>query len=204
MGCDIHMKVQARDSEGNPWKVLPQDLAWEDRNYTLFSVLANVRNGTWNDEIPYISEPRGWPTDQPVPEDWEVVEESLDEDKFFWGDHSNSWVTVAELLAYNWDNPVTMRAVVEASAFQELERTRGTRWENKPQEYYAGASNTVSEDEARKLLSRGEDLGNRRVSTTWKSTVGEQVHLHALQWILRLARLPYRPENIRLVFNFDS
>ncbi|ECZ7680831.1 hypothetical protein QJB58_000919 [Listeria monocytogenes] len=48
MGCDIHLMVEVRDKKLNQWK--EYDIADEllkniGRNYNLFSILANVRNG---------------------------------------------------------------------------------------------------------------------------------------------------------------
>ncbi|EOW1564829.1 hypothetical protein ACN1NX_000895 [Listeria monocytogenes] len=48
MGCDIHLMVEVRDKKLDQWK--EYDIADEllkniGRNYNLFSILANVRNG---------------------------------------------------------------------------------------------------------------------------------------------------------------
>lgn len=72
MGCDIHLMVEVRDKKLDQWK--EYDIADEllkniGRNYNLFSILANVRNGvgfansdTGNAFIP-IDNPRGVPND---------------------------------------------------------------------------------------------------------------------------------------------
>lgn len=65
-----------------------------DRNYTLFSLLANVRN--YDGEIEPISEPRG------IPED---VSDFVNSRWESWhGDgHSDSYFTLKELLDFNWE-----------------------------------------------------------------------------------------------------
>lgn len=65
---------------------------WEDRNYLLFAILANVRN-QYN--IQPISLPKGLPDDV-SPE----VKKQSDEEN---GDvHTRSWLTLKELLEYDW------------------------------------------------------------------------------------------------------
>ena len=108
MGCDIHMITEVRRTvngekkwvNADHWKLNPYfseedseepeytiiDLCG-DRNYELFSALANVRNYNGN---PCIFEPRGIPADASA-QTKKVVE--------YWGSdgHSHSYVTLAEL-----------------------------------------------------------------------------------------------------------
>jgi len=94
MGCDIHATMEYdKRYEGNDewWCSFAKDIQI-DRNYTLFSVLANVRNYS-EEGIKPISEPRG------VPENVSFeFKDELEE----WGSdaHSASWVTHAELNDY--------------------------------------------------------------------------------------------------------
>jgi len=99
MGCDIHMKIEVNQNGGwrNAWADLPEGI--DDRNYNLFAIFADVRNGTWGPELTPISEPRGLPKDC-----------SLDENDV--GDHSFSWVGLDELLEYPWDTDYTYCAYV--------------------------------------------------------------------------------------------
>ena len=108
MGCDIHMQVEYRTKvdgtmqwwDGNLYEVnkfhdsYPDDpkyirvhLINERRNYTLFGLLAGVRN--YN--IKPIASPRGFPKD---------VSKSIAEEYDSWGSdaHSASWLTLAELM----------------------------------------------------------------------------------------------------------
>ena len=110
MGCDIHMHIEYKKTIdgktkwvcGDYFKANPYYGVWEEekpyalvgfcdeRNYALFSTLANVRNyGNTN----YICEPKGLPSD---------VCEEIKKDADDWGidGHSHSWFTLKELLDY--------------------------------------------------------------------------------------------------------
>lgn len=65
---------------------------YDDRNYELFAMLADVRN--YYDIVP-ICEPRGLPDDV-SPE----VREGFDN---IWCEGTFGWLTVAELKAYDWE-----------------------------------------------------------------------------------------------------
>ena len=100
MGADIHAYAEVLDSDGT-W-VLSD---WRDdlhRDYGLFGFLADVRNYS---HVPVISEPRGLPGDA-------SGEVRTEYDEWGMGAHSTSWVTLAELLAFDygqmfWDRRVT-------------------------------------------------------------------------------------------------
>ena len=112
MGCDIHSYVEVKQDD--VWhrindEIFPHDelerkyfkegfseepLRW--RNYRLFGFLANVRNYS---DIPPLAAPRGYPPDGTRdPED--------DNDR-----HSASYFTLAELLAFDYDQPVEDRRI---------------------------------------------------------------------------------------------
>lgn len=115
MGCDIHMYVEKLQNEEQqdfedkkPWREIYRPVqrifsdnisAWdinyygyENRNYTLFAILAGVRN--YKDWEP-IHEPKGIPDDcSPF-----VLSEYKDWDT---DGHSHSWFTLQELLDYDW------------------------------------------------------------------------------------------------------
>lgn len=110
MGCDIHMHVEFKSnrhwSGKKDWmcgdhfhSIDPTDSRYviqhvgllEDRCYSLFSVLANVRNGR---DLPYISDPKGLPND---------VTKYVEEDYDSWGcdAHSCSYLTLREIFEFN-------------------------------------------------------------------------------------------------------
>lgn len=116
MGCDIHMVIQRQSTGltrllGEPdWELLepPAEVGWDEpRSYTLFGVLAGVRDML---DIEAIADRRGLPDDfdpdrDPPPCRW------YPEDRKDLGDHSFTWMTLAEVLAFNWDRVVTSKDV---------------------------------------------------------------------------------------------
>jgi len=142
MGCDIHLYVEKRDENGkwvsaDTWT--PDDWAakegkdqfvvsfenrfYVDRNYDLFAILADVRNGygfagidTGDGFIP-IADPRGLPFDV-------TLAVHAEGDAWDCDGHSHSYFTVAELKAYNWNQTTKHRGVVDPWNF-ELWRRNG-------------------------------------------------------------------------------
>jgi hypothetical protein len=145
------------------------------RNYDLFAVLADVRNGTGfagvdrGDRIEPIAEPKGVPSDA-TPEWLKEVER--------WGVdfHSHSYFTVAELLSYDWDKLMFHRGYIEAADYLKL---RGTN--EQPLGWSGGISGgkvkTVSAAEYDDLLAAGKldaDL-DYYVQYQWSTTVRDAV-----------------------------
>ena len=117
MGTDIHIVIQVY--EYDRWTTVPYRELLEDgsiwpresqadivlpghftsRCYSLFGILADVRNGTGfggcvtGDPWPYIAEPRGLPPE-------------CDDADDYLGDHSFTYITLEELQAYPWDTVV--------------------------------------------------------------------------------------------------
>jgi hypothetical protein len=104
MGCDIHCHAEKRSPEG--WKRLPIPEPFDWRQYGLFGFLAGVRNYS---QVPSLAPHRGLPAD---------VSAEVREDSEGWnGDgHSHSWVTLGELLAFDYDAPVEDRRVTRQVA----------------------------------------------------------------------------------------
>jgi hypothetical protein len=91
MGCDIHSYAERKNQSGK-WEMIEfSPFKW--RNYDWFGFLADVRNYS---AIPPIAEPRGLPKGLSP-----RVREKVDD----WGSdgHSKSWLSVAELVAFNYD-----------------------------------------------------------------------------------------------------
>ena len=115
MGCDIHFYVETQNENGewvsaDRWTkdddgetyVAFQDAFYPGRNYNLFSILADVRNGIGfagvktGDGFEPISMPRGVPAD--------ACQEYKNQVSNWDGDgHSHSWYTLNELIDYDWD-----------------------------------------------------------------------------------------------------
>ncbi len=121
MGCDIHLFVEKKIyniigfekkeywisidkwTKNEYFHFYPNEPEWEvsienemysKRNYFLFSILANVRNKD-NSIIP-ISIPRGLPDD--VTKEIKILSDYEGADG-----HSHSWLSVKEILEYNWN-----------------------------------------------------------------------------------------------------
>lgn len=112
MGCDIHAILQVRS--GDEWETPSNGVNITNvRDYNLFSVLANVRS---DEDLPFIAEPRGVPDDLQCDDDFSVRCPCGANYPTVWiGDHSHSWVTLAEIEAM-----VTTLAA--------LPKTRQTEW----------------------------------------------------------------------------
>lgn len=100
MGCDIHSFVEVRpddrwvrsDAQFQHYPDYASDAPFFHRSYSYFGFLADVRNYSHS---PVIADPRGLPDDSTLsPDD---VDYALD------AGHSHSWLMLAELLAYDYD-----------------------------------------------------------------------------------------------------
>jgi hypothetical protein len=150
MGTDIHGVFQKRTSDG--WVDIPSKYD-EERHYQLFAVLADVRNGfgfagikTGEPVVP-VSEPRGYPADFVVDDDEHPVAslellgrraEYYEESQpltMFMGDHSHSWLTGAEMLAWAESAPEVLKTGI-------LSRSAYEAWDGKtaPDSYCGGIS----------------------------------------------------------------
>lgn len=132
MGCDIHLYAEKRVNGAwiaadtwtdDPYEPGTKEVAYEarfytGRNYDLFAMLADVRNGRGfagirtGDGFNPIASPKGLPDDCSP----EVRAESDG-----WGvdGHSHSFLTVAELMAYDWTQTTRKAGVV---GYHELAR----------------------------------------------------------------------------------
>ena len=98
MGCDIDLHAERRDSEDR-YHPLHFSGLLRHRNYWRFSFLAGVRNSF---NIVPISEPRGLPAN--------VSREIAAECERQEGDAlAKSWLTLEELLAFDYDAPLRFR-----------------------------------------------------------------------------------------------
>lgn len=105
MGCDIHSYAERK--VGDKYEIITGETFCDGREpfswraYGVFGFLANVRN--YSDVTP-IAERRGWPADASEGAN-EVYEEWA-------GDaHSASWLAVAELASFDYDQPMEDRRV---------------------------------------------------------------------------------------------
>ena len=125
MGTDIHYDFQKKTvtETGEIWEDLNVDQEYQGkfyigRDYMLFSVLADVRNGTGfagvqtYDPLPVIAEPRGLPED--------ILFEDDFEDSHCYGDHSYSYLYGSEIIEYfNTPHMTTMYGVVSKVLYND-------------------------------------------------------------------------------------
>ena len=124
MGTDIHCFVEKRNKKGVWEQITGFETSWgtdavsplEHRNYDMFAVLADVRNGVGFAGVPTgepvepISEPRGLPYDVS-----DEVRKELDHEGWL---HSVSWLTVQELLDYDIDKVKKHEGFVSAKDYR--------------------------------------------------------------------------------------
>lgn len=225
MGCDIHLVTQVRETAESPWREVEVAYTCPDcdgtgevehrmpeyrrcldcggtgkakgynrRNYDVFGQLADVRNGrgfagvkTGEGFVP-ISQPRGLP-DGFVPPDPE-------NDEGWLGDHSFSWLTLAELLAYDVERQTGKQGVLSKSEWEAWDR------KGRPPSYsgnVVGSAVTVVSDE----VAREGKVSFTHVRVRWGSSYRDAGGIFWSAFVPALTRLG-APENVRIVFGFDS
>jgi hypothetical protein len=241
MGCDIHLYVERKidgkwvtadkwtpdpyAEEGEESRLIVDDdnCFYSDRNYDLFAILADVRNlrnaGTGFNPI---STPKGLPADISP----EVKGES---DKWDCDGHSHSWLTLAEIKAYDWNQVITHIRVVDVLGFAEFEQ-HGEPYTSSDDDL-SNKTNYISNEEMRervakyqpeigKLASRPYALGTdwwefqnklraepvryyTRVS--WQANYADSAEAFLKETMPKLEALSYgNPDNVRIVFWFDN
>lgn len=126
MGTDIHLFVEKRvngkwlscdkwttdreDYYDGPYKnVSYKDRYYDDRNYDVFAMLADVRNGSGfagcdtGDGFNPIAMPKGYPDDMS-----DEVREYVSQ----YTEHTPTWISLRELLEYDWNQVTNKRGVV--------------------------------------------------------------------------------------------
>jgi hypothetical protein len=198
---------------------------YSDRNYDLFAMLADVRNGTGfagvdtGDGFEILAEPRGLPADTSIhdtPYDEEKEEPEIDYDHPDYvnlGDHSFSHCTLAEALYYDYTRTTKHRGVVNPAEYMAF-REAGSKL---PPKSYSGAVmgpgvKTVSTSEMDHLIQKGvvqtiysEDEASDRYYTQveWEETYRECAGEDWFRFLDACKTLG-DPTKIRFVFGFDS
>lgn len=227
MGCDIHTIAETKkagkweacgkifpyeyydpkkpskvDDDGYEWNPQLTVHPYSGRNYDLFSILADVRNGygcagvdTGNGYIP-IADPKGIPTDA-APETKEFLNS-------YEGDgHSHSYFTLAELLAYDWDQTTKKRGVIAYSTYLTLKDTGES-----PQMWSGGIAgpnivtypmNEIPED-VESRIAGGEEV---YIRYEWATSYRDQCRYFMENTIPALLKLG-EPDNVRILFFFDN
>lgn len=150
MGCDIHMFVERRkrtgewaevgkvfknpyynpekestkDSDGYEWNPSFIRSPYRNRNYNLFAILADVRNGRGfagvktGEGFNSIDDPRGLPDN---------VSKRIKNESDKWGEygHSHSWLLLSELLNYDWGQITMLSGYVSLEEYKRLRKEGG-------------------------------------------------------------------------------
>ncbi len=237
MGCDIHLYVEARENgawvskdkwtpdepeEGEAPRVRVDyhNRIYSGRNYNLFAILANVRNGygfagcdTGDGFVP-ISDPKGLPHD--VSDLVRAESDAWDSDG-----HSHSWHAVADLLAYDWTQTTKLRGWVNGPEWFDWVQHKRARGDG-PEGYCGGVSgvgidHVTAQEMDRKVLDcaatatdyRGKlKAVEQRLSQTyavaeWQTPYYVEVSEFLGNTMPRLWLLG-SPEDVRIVFWFDN
>lgn len=236
MGCDIHLFVEKRNADTGKWEAVkgvnePEiegirrviegckkrgafdsvdywesrlaeqqngttDYIWEGRHYLLFEVLAGVR--AKHDLMP-VSDPKALPDD--------LSSEVRDSAEYWNGDgHSHSWLTIAELNAYNWDQVISREGWVNVPQFIEFQE------KGSPSGWCGGVGGGgvrhVTNREMKEAIENGFLFGDPRDYYTlvqWKEPLREALGTWCEWSLSKLNELAGDdPESARIVFWFDN
>lgn len=172
----------------------------DTRNYRLFSLLANVRNGisirfgeisTGHRLVP-ISDPKGLPED---------VTDIVKEEYEMWGcdSHSASYLTLKELIDGTKNKKIFYRYLVSKEEYVQY-KTGGHP------ESWCGGSNAklITNEEMDRWIAGEIQFGENEFIHTileWEEDLGETGIFHIIK---ELEDLLENPENVRIVFWFDN
>jgi len=239
MGTDIHAGIEYK--ENGKWNALmfPNKRKWEDqpeyaaeldidRNYDLFAILADVRNGygfggvETGSGFKYIAKDRGLPDD--------ISDEARD--TACTGDHTGHWVSLKEILDFDWLQLTNKRGLIKPETFIKWDGRK--EYDPEPEEWCSGASGQgvkiISEDEMRVYVKNITDEGycniperkkaDRRLvdENDWPSPITRYCEVKWQRTYAKSAKtlwtdiLPHMLplgakhgyDNVRLVMNFDS
>lgn len=231
MGCDIHICIQVQEPDGDWREVVYQSALYPhqveegktpmagipvapdnftSRNYDLFAVLADVRNGSG---FAGVKTGDGWPSiapDRGLPEgfDAEAVAanptyaEDEPEPRYL-GDHSHTWLLLDELKGFAWDLTSTrLYGYVPAEVYEEL-KDRNLA----PRNYCGGISGPDIKEytpDAYEVAKHDRTLVKRpHVQLSWTETAREATNDWpgaVIPWLESLAE----SRRLRLVIGFDS
>jgi hypothetical protein len=234
---DEYWSNKAKENPTDKWAQEFCKRWYTDRNYEAFAILANVRNGSGfagcdtGDGFRYIAAPRGLPSDLSdalrTPINRTAMEESgldvsdireetekdvdSDDDGFWLGDHSFTYFTVDELLAFDWEGQTTkLRGIIPLEEWIERERTGNTK---SPASYCGGIAGqgivTFTQQGARAMVQACGAVvappGARvHVRAEWEETYAEAAGGFYSRVLPALAKLDKNPANVRVVMGFDS
>ena len=177
MGTDIYLHAEQRSCR--VWRYRGELEDFEVRNYEFFAILANVRNPIRSTEpFDYIIQPRGLPED---------MSEELRKDTLLLSGHDPGWVTLRELLDFDWEDKTILRSAVVDPAIAHL---------------FADGKQKFPKDRIAGTYALANAGPGPRVTwvDTYKDAVGARFLTNLFETLARFDP----PENVRIVFSFDS
>lgn len=222
MGCDIHLYVEKYNKAKGEWEFVKPPKGWDDfaekngytpnwyqgRNYNLFAILADVRNGRGfagvdtGDRLDVIAQPKGTPKNasgeyKAIVEDWGI------------DGHSHSFFTLQEVLDFpGWEKGGVHRGWVSVDSFEQW-RSFG-----KPSSWSGGVSGQnvkhISNDEMadladRKLSGDRDQYYNYFTKVEWSEGYKESCKFFVHSLVPKLAELAGPDLSlVRINFFFDN
>lgn len=188
---------------------------FSERNYRAFAVLGDVRNGSGfagvytHDPIDPISSERGWPEGMAHETRAKMSNE-----------HSETWVSLAELQAYDYNQMIQEGGVLDEQEYQRcaLEGDDPKNWSGgisgqnivivTPGEYALMFDSPIELLQSDWRKNASYDKTKRYfISHRWQRKLRDEVKAIPDEMIPYLERLVPKggtPEDVRLVFDFDS
>ncbi len=218
MGCDIHLFVEKRNLVSGKWESVPEPPV--SRNYSLFAILADVRNHfgfagvDLGDPYNVIAPPRGLPAD---------VSRLVRREFKSWGlnAHTPSWFTLEELLNFDWTQLVECRRRL---SFEQFFKWAESGYEGEPRtslighdsddcitmeeaeimvvelrltsgEYVENEAAFLEEHKGAVILVKWQESYNRSASDFWSESIPVLLHI---------AGDVKHASDVRIVFWFDN
>lgn len=213
MGTDIHSVFQRHDKATRQWHDVPSHYE-QDRHYQLFAVLAGVRNGhgfagiQTGEAVTQIAQPRGLPADfamddeahplatlehmDPGRRKYYEADEKLEQ---WMGNHSHSWLTSDEMLAWAEKAPEVVKTGV-------LDRVVYEAWDgtSQPPSYCGHISGSDVVQINDNAVEKAQTPNWTHIRCNWQSDLRAEL----AYFFDEVARLTVEHGKIRFVFGFDS
>jgi hypothetical protein len=229
MGCDIHSYAEKKvngkwemikkafpnpyyqegkenkiDEDGYEWNPQFTDQPYKGRNYDLFGILADVRNGRGfagiktGEGFSPIAEPKGLPED--------VSPEIKKESDGWNGDgHSHSYFTLKELQDYDWMQTTKSYGTVTLEEYKKFKETKI------PPDYYCGGVSggsviNLTNKEMDKAIAENSFIKGYEYYTRigWETTYKDAVGKYFFETTMENLKKIAPPEDVRIVFWFDN
>ena len=222
MGIDIYFYVERR--EGDRWVSCDEwvpgedslglelqdtvDPFYHDRDYEVFAILADVYNV---DGCNPVARPKGVPDDM-CPEVRQRYQHAVEFDCF-----AATWLSLAEILAFDWDQTVTRQGYAHGPAFYEWVSGRRQQGLSPPDllDEIRPGGKIATEDEIRQTvdgldralepheleMQHREALADVYCHVTWTATYRSRAENFFDHAVARMEKLG-KPDDVRCVFWF--